>query len=70
MSALCVCVCANMAVSIKWGCDLSGEHEQHLLAHCGQKPLFVTDFPTTVKPFYAKQNETFAAGEGGMTVSQ
>ena len=41
----------------KWGCDLTGEHEQYLLSHCGQKPLFVTDFPAAIKPFYAKCSE-------------
>lgn len=43
---------------MQWGVDLSGEHEQFLVAHCGQLPVFVTDFPAVIKPFYAKQNHT------------
>lgn len=36
---------------------MSGEHEQYLVSHCGQVPIFITDFPTSSKPFYAKHNE-------------
>lgn len=50
--------CGGVTVpSLQWGCDLTGEHEQYLLSHCGQKPLFVTDFPASIKPFYAKCTE-------------
>lgn len=41
----------------KWGCDLQTEHEQYLVMHCGELPLFITDFPASIKPFYAKSND-------------
>ena len=44
------------SVYFQWGSDLRSEHEQYLLSHCGQRPLFVTDFPAPVRPFYAKRN--------------
>uniref|UniRef100_A0A6Q2ZDQ6 Aminoacyl-transfer RNA synthetases class-II family profile domain-containing protein n=1 Tax=Esox lucius TaxID=8010 RepID=A0A6Q2ZDQ6_ESOLU len=39
-----------------WGCDLQTEHEKYLVKHCGNIPLFVTDYPYTLKPFYARDN--------------
>ena len=41
----------------QWGCDLHSEHEQHLMDHCGKLPVFVTDYPAAVRPFYAKMND-------------
>uniref|UniRef100_A0AAQ4R411 Asparaginyl-tRNA synthetase 2, mitochondrial n=1 Tax=Gasterosteus aculeatus aculeatus TaxID=481459 RepID=A0AAQ4R411_GASAC len=40
----------------KWGCDLQTEHEKHLVKHCGNIPVFVTDYPYDLKPFYARDN--------------
>ncbi|XP_061828153.1 asparaginyl-tRNA synthetase isoform X1 [Nerophis lumbriciformis] len=40
----------------EWGCDLQTEQEKYLVKHCGQRPLFVTDYPYRLKPFYARDN--------------
>ncbi|XP_013785572.1 probable asparagine--tRNA ligase, mitochondrial [Limulus polyphemus] len=42
----------------KWGEDLRNEHEQCLLKHCGETPVFVTNFPADIKPFYMKRSHT------------
>ncbi|XP_028824986.1 probable asparagine--tRNA ligase, mitochondrial isoform X1 [Denticeps clupeoides] len=41
----------------EWGCDLQTEHEKYLVKHCGDVPLFVTDYPYDLKPFYARDNQ-------------
>ncbi|XP_008307027.1 asparaginyl-tRNA synthetase isoform X2 [Cynoglossus semilaevis] len=40
-----------------WGCDLQTEHEKYLVNHCGNIPVFVTDYPYDLKPFYARDNQ-------------
>ncbi|KAJ8280672.1 hypothetical protein GJAV_G00057580 [Gymnothorax javanicus] len=40
----------------EWGCDLQTEHEKYLVKHCGNVPVFVTDYPYELKPFYARDN--------------
>ncbi|XP_070826323.1 asparaginyl-tRNA synthetase [Chaetodon trifascialis] len=40
-----------------WGCDLQTEHEKYLVKHCGNIPVFVTDYPYDLKPFYARDNK-------------
>ncbi|XP_008291261.1 asparaginyl-tRNA synthetase [Stegastes partitus] len=40
-----------------WGCDLKTEHEKYLVKHCGNIPVFVTDYPYDLKPFYARDNQ-------------
>ncbi|XP_077518170.1 asparagine--tRNA ligase, mitochondrial [Amblyomma americanum] len=41
--------------SIEWGEDLGAQHEEYLVKHCtGGRPLFVTHFPSALKPFYMK----------------
>lgn len=40
-----------------WGHSLRSEHERWLAAEAGT-PLFVTDYPTGLKPFYMRKNET------------
>lgn len=43
---------------LQWGNDLSKEHERYIVSHCGNNvPIFVTDYPKTLKPFYARVNE-------------
>ena len=39
---------------VKWGDDLTKEMEKYLVAKIGNKPLFVHDFPSSLKPFYAR----------------
>lgn len=41
----------------EWGCDLQTEHEKYLVKHCGNLPVFVTDYPYDLKPFYARDNQ-------------
>ena len=44
-------------VPVKWGIDLQSEHERYLCEqYCQNKPLFLTDYPETIKPFYMKAN--------------
>ncbi len=46
-----------------WSEGLQTEHERYLAEkHC-QGPVFVTDYPATIKPFYMRQNSD------GVTVS-
>jgi asparaginyl-tRNA synthetase len=40
-----------------WGCDLQTEHERYLTEDFLKKPVIVTDYPRTLKPFYMKCNE-------------
>ncbi|XP_037276955.1 asparagine--tRNA ligase, mitochondrial [Rhipicephalus microplus] len=43
--------------NIEWGQDLGAEHEEYLVKHCGNAaPLFVTHFPSALKPFYMKHS--------------
>ena len=38
------------------GCNLQSEHERYLAeVHCA-KPVFVTNYPKEIKPFYMKEN--------------
>ncbi|XP_071489676.1 asparaginyl-tRNA synthetase-like [Diadema antillarum] len=39
-----------------WGIDLQTEHERFLVQHCDGVPVFVTDFPAEIKPFYSRDN--------------
>lgn len=42
---------------IKWGDDLNIEHEKFITTHHGHRPVFVTNFPASLKPFYALHND-------------
>ncbi|KAM9812369.1 asparaginyl-tRNA synthetase isoform 1-T1 [Syngnathus typhle] len=46
----------TFAFPTNWGCDLHTEHEKYLVKHCGTRPLFVTDYPYQLKPFYTRDN--------------
>ena len=42
---------------VEWGMDLQREHERYLCEqHCADVPVFVTDYPAAIKPFYAKKS--------------
>jgi len=45
-----------------WGCDLQTEHERYLTEETFQKPVILTDYPASIKPFYMRVNEPDAAG--------
>lgn len=47
----------RFAFPSEWGCDLKTEHEKYLVKHCGDVPVFVTDYPYDLKPFYARDNQ-------------
>ena len=49
---------------INWGLDLQAEHERFLCEEVFANPVFVTDYPKKIKPFYMRlndDNETVAA---------
>jgi len=42
---------------VEWGIDLQSEHERYLTEEVFKCPLFVTDYPATIKPFYMRLND-------------
>ena len=52
---MCVSVSA-LSSFLQWGCDLQSEHERFIVRYCNNTPVFVTDFPIELKPFYARDN--------------
>jgi len=42
---------------ITWGVDLQAEHERYLCEEVFASPVFVTDYPKKIKPFYMRLNE-------------
>lgn len=42
---------------ISWGVDLQSEHERYLTEEQFKKPVIVTDYPKTIKPFYMREND-------------
>ncbi len=42
---------------VKWGIDLQAEHERYLTEKHVQGPLILTDYPSSIKPFYMKLSE-------------
>ena len=42
---------------IQWGTDLQAEHERYLCEELFERPLFVTDYPKQIKPFYMRVND-------------
>ena len=41
---------------MSWGTDLQSEHERYLCEEVFKRPLIVTDYPKTIKPFYMRVN--------------
>ncbi len=41
----------------EWGDDLASEHERYLVEEYFKKPVIMTDYPSSFKSFYMKQNE-------------
>lgn len=51
---------------VEWGTDIQTEHERYLCEQVFKKPVFVTDYPSSIKAFYMKQNpdgKTVAAAD-------
>jgi asparaginyl-tRNA synthetase len=42
---------------VSWGTDLQSEHERYLCEEVFQRPVVVTGYPKTIKPFYMRVNE-------------
>jgi asparaginyl-tRNA synthetase len=42
---------------VSWGLDLQSEHERYLCEEIFMKPVVVTGYPKTIKPFYMRVNE-------------
>jgi len=54
----------NFEYPVSFGTDLQTEHERYLTEKHFKKPVFVYNYPKTIKPFYMRQNddgETVAA---------
>ena len=42
---------------VHWGMDLQAEHERFLCEELAQGPLFVTNYPAAIKPFYMRLDD-------------
>lgn len=42
---------------VHWGTDLQAEHERYLCEEIFNGPVFVTDYPKNIKPFYMRVND-------------
>jgi asparaginyl-tRNA synthetase len=42
---------------VAWGNDIQAEHERYLCEKVFQRPVVLTDYPKTIKPFYMKVNK-------------
>ncbi len=45
-----------------WGADLQTEHERYLTEELCGRPVVVTDYPASIKPFYMRVNEPDSDG--------
>jgi asparaginyl-tRNA synthetase len=45
-------------LSVTWGDDLARDHERWLCERYTERPVFVTHYPKTLKPFYMRQTQT------------
>ncbi len=43
--------------AVKWGMDLQAEHERFLCEELLKAPLFVTNYPASLKPFYMRLDD-------------
>ncbi len=42
---------------VQWGADLQSEHERYLTEQHVGRPVIVTDYPATIKPFYMRLSD-------------
>ncbi len=42
---------------VAWGADLQSEHERYLCEEVFKRPLIVTNYPKSIKPFYMRVND-------------
>jgi asparaginyl-tRNA synthetase len=42
---------------VGWGTDLQAEHERYLSEEICARPVFITDYPMDIKPFYMRLND-------------
>jgi len=47
----------NFEFPLRWGTDLQAEHERYLCEEIFAQPVFVTDYPRDIKPFYMRVND-------------
>lgn len=47
----------------EWGASLQTEHEKYLAEQLIKGPLFVTDYPSSLKPFYMLKNSPSQSGQ-------
>ena len=47
----------NFEFPVQWGIDLQAEHERFICEDTYAKPVFVTDYPKNIKPFYMRVND-------------
>jgi asparaginyl-tRNA synthetase len=47
----------NFEYDVRWGSDLQAEHERYLTEQHVGGPLILTDYPSTIKPFYMRLSE-------------
>jgi len=47
----------NFEFPVQWGVDFQAEHEQYLCESIFGQPVFVTDYPKNIKPFYMRIND-------------
>ncbi len=47
----------TFAFPVEWGIDLQTEHERFLCEEKFKKPVYVYNYPKTIKPFYMRMND-------------
>lgn len=47
----------NFEFPVRYGMDLQSEHERYLTEHIVKRPVVVSNFPRTLKPFYMRLND-------------
>ncbi|MGB6971378.1 MAG: amino acid--tRNA ligase-related protein, partial [Desulfobulbales bacterium] len=46
----------NFEFPVRWGTDLQAEHERYICENVFDQPVFITDYPKDIKPFYMRVN--------------